>query len=216
MTLVSIASTTEPQELDVLASSIRAHLNTINSHTRGILTEAFAVGANLLEAKAQVPKGKWESWLENNCALSLRQAQLYMRLANHRGEIESHLVEIPDLSLRAAERLIAESPASSAGAVLTEARRAAPPSSPRLNILEHWEQSSKFEQKAVLAAMKRDELLAILPDGIGVVPAPVKPKNGFAAIPLPDGDDGLGIPDFLRRPLISTGNGAATNGAVAH
>jgi hypothetical protein len=73
-----------------------------------------------------------------------------------------------------------------------------------LDILTHWERSTPFEQKAVLAAMKRDELLAILPDGIGVVPASVEPKNGFAALPLPDGDDGLGIPDFLRRPLIST------------
>jgi hypothetical protein len=91
----------------------------------------------------------------------------------------------------------------------------APPGSSRLNILEHWEQSSEFEQKAVLAAMKRDKLLAILPDGIGVMPAPVEPKNGFAAIPLPDGDDGLGIPAFLdRRPRISISNSTATNGAA--
>jgi hypothetical protein len=203
MTAVSIATCAEPQELDVIASSIRTHQNALQGHACGILNEVFAMGADLLKAKALVPKGRWEAWLDQNCALSDRQAQRYMRLANHRDLLEPRLVNNPELSLRAADQLIAAAPKNpAAGGSAPKAPRVALPQSSKLNILEHWERSLESEQRAVLAAMPREKLLAILPDGIGVVPASVEPKNGFAALPLPDGDDGLGIPDFLRRPLI--------------
>jgi hypothetical protein len=217
MTAVSIATRTEPQELDMLASQIRAGVSTVSSHMRGLLSTALDVGEWLIEAQKQVPKGKWECWVEHNCALSLRSAQGYMRIARKRDVIEAHQAEAPDLSLRAALQLAAAEPSTDTAS--SQAQRVAPRHGPGTpNILEHWERSSEFEQRAVLAAMKRDKLLAILravlatmpreqlltilPDGIGVVPASVKPKNGFAALPPLDGDDGLGIPDFLRRPLI--------------
>ena len=68
MTAVSIATRTEPQELDMLASQIRAGVSTVSSHMRGLLSTTLDVGEWLIEAQKQVPKGKWECWVEHNCA----------------------------------------------------------------------------------------------------------------------------------------------------
>jgi hypothetical protein len=38
-------------------------------------------GAMLLEAKAQVPYGQWQAWLDDNFALSIKTAQAWMKLA---------------------------------------------------------------------------------------------------------------------------------------
>jgi hypothetical protein len=204
MTAGSIApANTEPQDLEMLASSIRAGLNTINGYMQSALRVALQVGEDLLKAQAQVAKGQWEQWLQKNCSLRESTARLYKQLAKNRATVEAGLNTDPSLSVRAALRLIATPKQGNAVAAPTgrSANAVSVSGSSRLDILTHWERSTPFEQKAVLAAMKRDRLLAILPDGIGVVPAPVEPKNGSVAIPLPNGDDGLGIPAFLDRRI---------------
>jgi hypothetical protein len=198
----------------MLASAIRAGLNTISSHMQSALRVALQVGEDLLKAQARVAKGQWGSWLRQNCNLQERTAQLYKQLAENRELVETSLNINPDLSIRAARRLImTPGPKQTRNAVTARngnsvATRSANgisgPNSPRPDLLHLWEKSEPRQQRAVLESMPRDKLLAILPDGIGVVPASVGPKNGFAALPLPNGDDGLSIPAFLdRRPLVS-------------
>jgi hypothetical protein len=78
MTAGSIApATIEPQELAMLASSIRAGLNTISSHLQSALRVALQVGEDLCKAQAQVAKGQWEQWLQKNCNLRERSARVY-------------------------------------------------------------------------------------------------------------------------------------------
>jgi len=66
---------------------------------------AMAAGNLLIEAKAQLPYGRWLPWLKANCAVSERTARLYMRLARNRSEIENGN-GVADLSLRGALALI--------------------------------------------------------------------------------------------------------------
>jgi hypothetical protein len=226
MTAGSIApATIEPQELDMLASAIRAGLNTISSHLQSALRVALQVGEDLLNAQTQVAKGQWGHWLQQNCDLQERTAQLYKQLAENRELVETSLNINPDLSIRAARRLIMTPRAKQTCNAVTArngnsvATRSvngiSGPNSPRPDLLHLWEKSEPRQQRAVLDSMPRDKLLAILPEGFGLLLAAPAVTNGFKPALLPDGDDGLGIPAFLdRRPRISTGNGAATNGAT--
>jgi hypothetical protein len=67
--------------LPELAARIRAEHEATASALRSGIQHAIAAGELLIEAKAQLPHGQWLPWLKDNCALSLRQAQKYMRLA---------------------------------------------------------------------------------------------------------------------------------------
>jgi hypothetical protein len=79
---------------------------------------ALDVGDAFNQAKKQVPDKKWGKWLRYNCFLSIRMAQLYMQLADHRDEIEAEIARFDTLSIRQARKLIARSkPAPEEGEV---------------------------------------------------------------------------------------------------
>jgi hypothetical protein len=69
---------------------------------------AMAAGNLLIEAKAQVPHGQWLPWLKANCSIPERTAQLYMRLAQRRPELEAKSASLADLTLEGATRLLAK------------------------------------------------------------------------------------------------------------
>jgi hypothetical protein len=88
--------------LPELAARIRAeHDATAIAMQRGV-DHAMAAGDLLIEAKAQLKHGQWLPWLRDHCAMSERTAQLYMRLAKNRAEIEANPQRAADLSLRGA------------------------------------------------------------------------------------------------------------------
>jgi hypothetical protein len=58
---------------------------------------AMRTGELLIEAKALVGHGKWLLWFRNNCRMAERTAQVYMRLARNRGEVES--ADLADLTI---------------------------------------------------------------------------------------------------------------------
>jgi hypothetical protein len=99
--------------LDQLAEQIRTWTAEVHKACATALRFALDAGDALIAAKEQVPDGRWAQWLKTNCFLSQRSAQLYMRLARYRADVEHALQEFPGLSLRAAQRLIAEPGASS-------------------------------------------------------------------------------------------------------
>src|SRR5262245_40491604 len=94
--------------LEDLARRIRAGRQAIDQSIRNALRVALDVGDDLIQARSRVSVGHWGGWLKANCFLSARSAELYAQLARHRSEIEDALQRIPDLSLRAAARLIAK------------------------------------------------------------------------------------------------------------
>jgi hypothetical protein len=68
---------------------------------------AIRAGELLIEAKAKLPHGQWLPWLSNNCALSERSAQLYIRIAKNRSTLEEHIRNgVADLSLNQAAALM--------------------------------------------------------------------------------------------------------------
>jgi Protein of unknown function (DUF3102) len=93
--------------LPMLAALIRAeHAATAESLKQSV-QHAMAAGDALIEAKAQVPHGRWLPWLADNCDLSERSAQLYMRIANNRNAIEAKYASgIADLNLNQAAALL--------------------------------------------------------------------------------------------------------------
>jgi hypothetical protein len=76
--------------LDELAAQINAeHDECIAAFKRG-LDHAMRAGDLLIQAKALVGHGKWMPWFRKHCPrMSERTAQVYMRLARHRAQVES-------------------------------------------------------------------------------------------------------------------------------
>jgi hypothetical protein len=80
--------------------------------TQNALARAFEAGELLIQAQKEYGQhGLWKSWLNANCELSERTAQLYMQLAEGRSKIEAELAKkdgatVADLSLRGALSLL--------------------------------------------------------------------------------------------------------------
>ena len=104
-----ITPSAQQDNLTALADRIRIEHEAVQAAMRNGVTHALEAGDGLVQAQSQVPTGKWARWLKENCFLSIRTAQLYMQLAQHRPEIEAEISRAPDLSLRAARRLISKS-----------------------------------------------------------------------------------------------------------
>lgn len=68
--------------LSDLAHGIIAEHVQVELAARQGLKHAIRAGQLLVEAKSQVAHGEWVCWVKSNCHLSVRTAQVYMRLAN--------------------------------------------------------------------------------------------------------------------------------------
>jgi Protein of unknown function (DUF3102) len=90
-----------------LAARIRAEHAAAASALRRGAEHAMNAGDLLIEAKARLKHGQWLPWLAEHCSISERTAQLYMRLAKARPEIEANTQHVADLSLRAATAALA-------------------------------------------------------------------------------------------------------------
>lgn len=66
--------------LDELAAQIRAAMETAD---RTALSHALEVGALLIKAKAQVPRGHWEDWVKDALGMPRNTSALYVRVASN-------------------------------------------------------------------------------------------------------------------------------------
>jgi hypothetical protein len=82
-----------PTGLTDLATKIKAAHSEVVGAMRNTVRKAIAAGDLLIAAKDRMPYGDWEAWLEGQCALPKRTAQLYMRLAKGKGTIEAHMAQ---------------------------------------------------------------------------------------------------------------------------
>jgi hypothetical protein len=90
-----------------LAARIRSAHQATSAALSSALIHAMAAGDLLIEAKAQIKHGEWLPWLVDNCAMSDRTAQLYMRCAKNRTAIEDQIRNsVADLSLNEAAALL--------------------------------------------------------------------------------------------------------------
>lgn len=97
----------QPKPLGELIEIIRSHHRAVGRAGIDLLAAAMAAGDALAAARRQVPRGGWELWVQSSCGLSLRTVQAYIRLANHRFEIEAKAQSSAPWSLAAALKLIA-------------------------------------------------------------------------------------------------------------
>ena len=90
-----------------LAARIRVEHRAVSSALRDSVRHAIAAGELLIEAKEQLGHGRWLPWLRDHCAISERTAQLYMRVAKNRAEIEAQIRnDVADLSLNEVAALL--------------------------------------------------------------------------------------------------------------
>lgn len=78
----------EIERLDALAEEINTEHRACEVAVTAALDHAMRAGDLLAEVKSKCPHGTWQAWLENNFEGSVRTAQVYMRAASHRREIE--------------------------------------------------------------------------------------------------------------------------------
>ena len=70
------------------------------------MNHAIVAGELLLDAKDLLKHGQWLPWLAENCAISERTAQLYMRCAKNRAAIEAKSATVADLTLNEAAAVL--------------------------------------------------------------------------------------------------------------
>ena len=93
-------------ELQNLAMQINAEDCACKESARASLQHAINAGKYLLEAKAICAHGTFGNWLNQNCTVSERTAQVYMRIARGLPMLESKAQRVADLSLRDAIELL--------------------------------------------------------------------------------------------------------------
>jgi hypothetical protein len=101
------ASLVGDNSLPDLAGRIRVEHEAVSASLKESVRHAIAAGELLIEAKAQLGHGRWLPWLKDHCTISERTAQLYMRVAKSRTEIEDQMRNgVADLSLNEAAALL--------------------------------------------------------------------------------------------------------------
>lgn len=73
--------------LPTLAAQINERHGTAVRHAQSAIEAAIECGRLLTAAKTQVPHGEWLPWIEDNLSFAPRQAQKYMRVAQHAAEL---------------------------------------------------------------------------------------------------------------------------------
>jgi DUF3102 family protein len=100
-------SISRSNSLTDLAARIRIEHTAVAEALKDSLKHAIVAGELLIEAKEKLQHGQWLPWLREHCTISERTAQLYMRAAKHRGELEANTQCVADLTLSEAAALLA-------------------------------------------------------------------------------------------------------------
>lgn len=112
--------------LSVLAAEINAAHEAARRAARTTLEHAISAGERLLEAKAAVRHGDWLTWLAENVTFSDRTAQVYMKLAKHKGVIDTKSATAADLTVAGAVAEITVPKASNTPSGMARAARYLP------------------------------------------------------------------------------------------
>lgn len=127
-TVTAADAQAETRDLSNLARRINAAHSKMQNAMRAGLEHAIEAGALLIEAKAAVGHGGWLPWLDQNCTVSPRTAQAYMRVARNVPKLKAKSATVAHLTLRDAlskmashATLIARLPAPATARALDQA-----------------------------------------------------------------------------------------------
>ena len=99
------AKTTQASLSDI-AKQIKAAHDDVVRLLHKTFTRAIEAGELLLEAKSLLDHGEWLPWVEANCEINIRTAQVYMRIAKHREELGANAENFSHLTVDAALQLL--------------------------------------------------------------------------------------------------------------
>jgi hypothetical protein len=99
-----------PSNLAALAVKINSEHREFIKAAQSAVTRGIACGEALISAKAQVKRGHWLRWLRENCIVAESTAQLYMKLAWSKGQLEEVMrtksLTVGELTVNEALKLI--------------------------------------------------------------------------------------------------------------
>jgi hypothetical protein len=147
----STESNVEQLTLDQLALRICTAHKAVQAVWSNALDQAFIAGDGLIEVKKRGVTIGWKRWLREVCHLAPSTAALYVQIAKHRVEIEAKLQEDPNLSLRAARRLISK----------RKTARSSKPEKPAL--VKAVNAATDAEVTEALVALGFDRFLGVMP-----------------------------------------------------
>jgi hypothetical protein len=175
------AADVEPT-LDVLAGIIRAEIQNCRMALCNALHHAMNAGDALIAAEAKIAVNgvNKKKWLQENCSVSVRTAFLYIQLAKHRDEIEVAILFDPELSLRAARRLISRPKRTT-----NDAEDGGMSAAEEESLFDHWLRLTPEVLAAELDRIGVDRVLGAMSPAFGQelrdrVPAKMKPATGKA------------------------------------
>ena len=90
---------------DRLAVAIREEHAAASAAANAALAHALEAGRLLEEARATIPHGGWESYVQGTCRIAPRTARLYLRLHRHRDRLPNRQ-RVADLTVRQAAKLL--------------------------------------------------------------------------------------------------------------
>jgi hypothetical protein len=122
----NVAEIPAKDPLAELATRIKSLHGAVVDNGRNVVRKGIDAGLALIEAKKLVPHGQWLPWLRDNCGVSERRAQHYMKLAANRLRIEAAMKNEPgaDFSLKWALGQLAETSYSDGDGVLGQYEKA--------------------------------------------------------------------------------------------
>jgi hypothetical protein len=94
-------------QLSTIATAINEHHRRATEFASSALEHAKQAGDQLIEAKALLPHGGWLSWLAENCEVSPRQAQRYIKVAGNWDKIAKNDT-VSYLTFRGVAELLAD------------------------------------------------------------------------------------------------------------
>lgn len=97
----------EISKLSTLAKSINESHHACEDAADTAIEHARDAGDMLIEAKSQIPHGRWLPWLTENVECSERNAQNYMKIAREWDRLQSNTKRVSDLPLRDGLKLLA-------------------------------------------------------------------------------------------------------------
>jgi hypothetical protein len=92
---------------DNLVVAIQAEHEAASQAARSALEHAINCGRLLAQARASIPHGGWETFVENTCGIAPRTGRLYLRLHANRDRLENRQ-RVAGLTVREAAKLVAE------------------------------------------------------------------------------------------------------------
>ena len=191
-----------PVKLEQLSDRIRTEHVAVGHAARNMLAHAMAAGDALIEARQQIAPGGWENWVERECDLKVRTSERYVQLAKARARMEADPSRATGLSITGALRILGNKPRS-----VREGCESSSAVKAKLDPVA-WSDASADERRRFLDAIGIGSVLKAMPPSWRsaleasllereVVPDPATTTEQTTA----PGQDGLDIPEILRREL---------------